>query len=149
MVGEDFMNLRKYAAVLSASCLMLSGAALPSQANGIAFAYAPEQGGGVCVGEDAASTIDCARQKCAENTGSIEDCAPMAWCEGPGWSAGVGVMHKEGIHWSEFTCGWPSRDAAIAAAKVLCDLSFREYIQSCSAGVIYDPEGNEIILDDE
>ena len=142
------MNLRKYAAVLSASCLMLGGAALPSQATGIAFAYAPEQGGGVCVGEGAASTIDCARQKCAENTGSIEDCAPMAWCEGPGWSAGVGVMHKEGIHWSEFSCGWPSREAALAAAVVRCDLAHRENIQDCAIGGLWNERGEEVALED-
>lgn len=121
-----------------------------SHAEGIAFAYAPEQGSGYCLGEEMASTVDCARQKCTESGAALEDCLPMAWCINAGWSTSVGVMHKEGLHWSEFSCGWPSRDAAIAAANVLCDLAHRgDFIQQCFVGVLWDPEGNEIYLEDE
>jgi hypothetical protein len=142
------MHLRKSAHLTAAFLLSLAFHASAAHANGIAFSYAPEQGSGMCMGEDAAQTISCAQQKCAEIAGSIEDCVPMTWCSNAGWSFGAGLMHKEGIHWSEFSCGWPSREAALAATKVFCDLSFREQITACSAGILYDPDGNEIALDE-
>jgi len=137
---------------LAALCLALSPAAANAQEGraGIAFSYAPEQGSGMCMGSDAAATIECARQKCVEESGAFpEDCAPVSWCFPAGWSVVVGVMHREGIHWSEYSCGWPSRDAAVAAGNVLCDLSHREYIQDCIVAAVWDEDGNETYLEDE
>jgi hypothetical protein len=54
-------------------------------------------------------------------------------------------MHKEGIHWTEYSCGWETKEAAKAAAAVRCDLEQRPYIQECSAAVFYDPDGNELM----
>jgi hypothetical protein len=112
---------------------------------GIAFAYAPEQGAGSCTGSDPATAFDCARAKCAESGAAAEDCAPVAWCFPAGWTAAVGILHKEGIHWTEYSCGWESLEAAKSAAKVRCDQAQRPFIQECSAALFYDPEGNEVM----
>jgi hypothetical protein len=73
-------------------------AAAQAQQTGIAFSYAPEQGSGMCRGEDTAQTIACAQRKCVENGGDAGECAPVAWCYPSGWSVAVGLMHGEGIH---------------------------------------------------
>lgn len=131
-------------------CLLLAAISIsPATANGddrngIAFAYAAEQGMGVCVGGSPEKAMSCARAKCTESGARPEDCARIAWCFPSGWSAGVGIMHKEGIHWSEFTCGWPTKEAAIAAGKVRCDHQDKTFITECSVGVLYDPEGKEV-----
>jgi hypothetical protein len=116
--------------------------------SGIAFSYAPEQGSGMCMGGNPTTALDCARQKCVEEAGALpQDCARVAWCFPAGWSVVVGVMHNEGIHWSEFSCGWPSRDAALAAGNVLCDMNFRENIQECMVGGLWDDNGEPVSLE--
>ncbi len=130
------------------ACAIGFGLSVPAMAQGqkgIAFSYAPEQGQGVCTGDDAASTFECAKKQCMESGAAAEDCAPVAWCFPAGWTAAIGVMHKEGIHWTEYSCGWESKAAAQAAAKVRCDTGIRPYIQECSAGLFYDPDGNEVV----
>lgn len=130
-------------ASLAAALFALPVAAQDNR-QGIAFAYAAEQGMGVCVGGSPEKTLACARTRCAESGALAEDCARVAWCFPAGWSAGVGIMHKEGIHWTEFSCGWPSREAAVAGGKVRCEHQDREFITDCSVGVVYDPHGNEV-----
>ena len=115
--------------------------------SGIAFAYAPEQGMGVCTGDTAEAALSCARDRCTESGAAAEDCAQVAWCQPGGWSAGVGIMHNEGIHWTEFTCGWPTKEAAIAAGKVRCEHQDKQYIADCVVAVVYDPDGNEIPIE--
>lgn len=134
-----------FAAFVVASLALPSGA--HAQEQGIAFAYAPEQGMGVCVGTSPEKALNCARTKCTESGALAEDCARVAWCFPGGWSAGVGILHREGIHWTEFSCGWPSRDAAIAAGKVRCEHQDKEFITDCSVGVVYDPDGNEVAVE--
>ncbi len=127
---------------------LLSIAAAPAQAQGIAFAYAPEQGSGTCVGHNPARALDCARAACVESSGALaSDCARVAWCYPAGWSVAVGIMHREGIHWSEFSCGWPTREAALAAGAVLCDLDFRENVQDCVVGGLWDEAGEPVSLE--
>ncbi len=122
--------------------------ALPAHAqensNGIAFAYAAEQGAGICTGSSPEKALNCARAKCAENGAAPEDCARIAWCFPAGWSVGIGVMHKEGIHWSEFSCGWPTREAAIAAGKLKCEHQDKAVFSERVACVVCDPSGREI-----
>ncbi len=129
---------------------MLSGTTSAQDGpTGIAFAYAPEQGSGLCTGDDPAMALTCARDKCVAESGALpEDCTQVTWCFPAGWSFAVGVMHKEGIHWSEFSCGWPSREAALAAADVRCDLAYREYIQECAVGGLWDENGHEVSLEE-
>ncbi len=129
--------------VLLAAALLFTAPALADQ-TGIAFVYAAEQGAGVCTGGSPDKAFACAKKKCAESGALEADCARLAWCFPSGWSAGIGVMHKEGIHWSEFICGWPTKEAAIAAAKLRCASMDKSFITECSAGVFYDPEGKEI-----
>ena len=64
---------------------------------GIAFAIAPEQSDGMCIGDSPAKTLDCAREKCVTGGALAEDCARVAWCFPMGWSAQVSILHKEGI----------------------------------------------------
>ena len=134
--------------MLAAAGLLLSTAAAGAQ-QGIAFAYAPEQGSGMCIGGNPAATLDCARRKCAEDRGELpQDCARVAWCYPAGWSVAVGVMQKvEGLHWSEYSCGWPSREAAMAAGAVLCDMQYRDYMQECFIGGLWDENGEPVSLE--
>lgn len=133
----------------AALALSLPDAAAQDGPAGIAFVYAPEQGSGVCTGEDPSAAIDCARQSCIDGGAHPDDCAPVAWCFPAGWSVAVGVLHREGLHWSEFSCGWPSREAALAAGNVLCDLSYRgDFIEDCVVGTLWDENGNEVLPED-
>lgn len=127
--------------------LVFGQQASAGEPGGIAFSYAPEQGLGVCTGGAPQAAFDCARAKCTESGAAPEDCAPLAWCFPAGWSIGVGVMHKEGIHWSEFSCGWQTKEAAIAAGKLRCEQMDPALIQDCSAGVVYDPQGTELTVE--
>lgn len=111
---------------------------------GIAFAYAPEQGSGVCTGGSPDKAFACARGKCVESGAAAQDCARVAWCFPSGWSVAVAVMHKEGVHWTEFSCGWETREAAAAAGKLRCDMRDKTYIADCIIGGFYDPQGKEI-----
>jgi hypothetical protein len=136
----------RLATVFAAAVTFLAVSASPAAAQnaGIAFVVAPEQATAFCLGDDPGAAFDCAVAKCAEQGAAAEDCAPVAWCMPAGWTAGIGVMHKEGIHWTEYSCGWETLEAAKQAAQVRCDQQQRPYVQECSAGVFYDPDGNEI-----
>lgn len=129
------------------AAVQLAPAAAQDNRQGIAFAYAAEQGFGVCAGGSPEKALGCARTKCAANGAAPEDCARVAWCFPAGWSVGVGIMHKEGIHWSEFSCGWPSKEAAIAAGKLRCEHQDKQFIQDCAVSVVFDPAGKEIAVE--
>lgn len=134
-----------FRAIACAWLLLSTGAA---GAQGIAFAYAPEQGGGMCTGANPVAALDCARQKCVEESGAApQDCARVAWCYPAGWSVAVGIMHKEGIHWSEYSCGWPTREAALAAGALRCDATYREFVQECVIGQLWDENGQPVSLE--
>ncbi len=132
---------------IAATLLLLPVQPCQAQQAGIAFAYAAEQGAGHCMGDDPAAAFECAIAKCMESGAAAQDCAPMAWCMPAGWTAAIGVMHKEGIHWTEYSCGWETREQAADAARLRCDPAARPYIQECSTSVFYDPQGNEIIAE--
>ena len=108
---------------------------------GIAFAIAPEQSDGMCIGDSPAKTLDCAREKCVTAGALAEDCARVAWCFPMGWSAQVSILHKEGISWSEYLCGWDSRRAVDAAARIKCDAKLRPFIQECAVVQVWDRDG--------
>ena len=139
--------IRIVLAILACLVFPLTSALAQDSRGGIAFAYAPEQGMGVCVGSSPEKAMACARAKCAESGALASDCARVAWCFPAGWSVAVGLMHKEGIHWSEFSCGWPSKEAAVAAGQLRCDRQDKAFIQDCSASVVYDPDGKEIVIE--
>jgi hypothetical protein len=131
-----------------AAAATLSILSQPAHALGIAFAYAPEQGSGMCTGFNPTQALDCARAECVASSGALPaDCARVTWCYPAGWTVAVGVMHREGIHWSEFSCGWPSREAALAAGAVLCDSQYRDYMQDCSIGGLWNDAGEPVSLE--
>jgi len=135
--------LRLFATVLI-FLLSSSLASAQDNARGIAFAQAPEQSTGVCIGGNPEKTLACARQKCVDGGAAAADCSRVAWCFPMGWSADLFIQHKEGIHWHEYLCGWDSREAVTAAAKVKCDSSLRDYILECSVVRFWDRDGNEL-----
>jgi len=136
--------MRHAISIVALSLFALVPASAQDNRSGIAFAYAAEQGAGICTGGSPEKAMACARAKCAESGAMAQDCARVAWCFPAGWSVGVGVMHKEGIHWSEFSCGWPTKEAAIAAGKLRCEHQDKSMVQDCVASVVYDPDGKEI-----
>lgn len=127
---------------IAATVLMFAvPAAAQEGPKGIAFAIAPEQADGMCIGDDPAKTIACAKEKCVAGGALAEDCAPVSWCFPMGWSAQVSILHKEGISWSEYLCGWDSQRAVDAAAKIRCDTKLRPFIQECALVQVWGRDG--------
>lgn len=109
---------------------------------GVAFAQAPEAGGGVCFSRSADQGLACARAKCVANSGlEPADCLRVAWCFPAGWSGDIFLQHKEGPHWHQVLCGWQSREDLMAAAKVACEGSQSQYLIECAVVQVWDPEG--------
>lgn len=111
---------------------------------GIAITQAPEAGGGMCYGEDAADTIACAQADCVTQTElEIKDCFVTNWCAPAGWTLDVFIQSKDGPHWHEFSCGWPTREQAELSAKIICQA---EHILGCMPVVVWSPAGQRIEL---
>ena len=110
---------------------------------GIAVAQAPEAGLGVCLGLDAAGTMECAQNECMEQSGLGElDCAVNLWCYPHGWTAQIAVMHTEGIHWTKVVCDQNNREQLDAAVAFYCnDKAFME----CVPVRIWDPQGTAVL----
>lgn len=108
---------------------------------GIAFVQAPAQGSGVCAGNTPDDAFACAIKQCVKSGAESQNCIRTNWCFPSGWSADVFLLHNEGVHWHEVTCGWPSQNAALEAAKITCDRKERDFIVDCTVVQIYDPEG--------
>lgn len=120
---------------------------LAQERPGIAFVQAPEQSNGVCTAATAEEGFACAVKKCVAGGARARDCIKTNWCQPSGWSVDVFLQHNEGIHWHEISCGWTSRSAALAAAKILCDTKERQYVVDCLVTAVYDPSGNRIEAD--
>lgn len=106
---------------------------------GIAFVQAPEQSAGTCVGGNLDKAFTCAREQCAKQEG-VEpgDCLRVKWCYPAGWAADLFVQHKEGIHWHDYLCGWNSREDLLAAIRVRCEGSSREWLLECTVVKAWD-----------
>lgn len=150
------MNLTKRAyttpkaAKIIAAALMALSLATPAAAqerNGIAFVQAPEQSSGACVAPTATEGFACAVKQCVEGGALAEDCIQTNWCQPAGWSVDVFLQHNEGVHWHEISCGWTSRAAAMAAAKILCDPTERQYVVDCIVTAVFDPQGKRIAVE--
>jgi len=113
---------------------------------GIAFVHTPEQSGGVCVANTAEDGFACATKKCVDGGASGKDCIKTNWCQPAGWSVDVFLQHNEGVHWHEISCGWATKSAALAAAKILCDPKERQYVVDCLVTALYDPSGKTVEL---
>lgn len=127
--------------ICAAAVLLMFGCT--AQAQGIAFAEAPEQSSGVCTGDNPVKTLQCARDKCVEGGAEPGDCLRVKWCYPAGWSADIFLQHQEGPHWHEYLCGWDSREAVMKAAEIACDRSLRTYLIECAAVRLWSPEGVE------
>ncbi len=111
---------------------------------GIAITQAPEAGGGMCYGEDAATAIACAQADCVKQTGlDIEDCIVTNWCAPAGWTLDVFIQSQDGPHWHNFSCGWSSREQAELSAKITCQA---DYIMGCMPVVVWSPTGQSFEL---
>lgn len=133
---------------LACSILPLQTVEAQDQRIGIAFAYAPEQGFGVCTGTDPQTAFECAQKKCTESGASVQDCLPVSWCFPSGWSVAANILHPLGNHWTEFRCGWHSRKEALAAGALLCETAERNMAQDCAVAVLWDEAGKEILIDE-
>lgn len=108
---------------------------------GIAYVQAPEMSSGVGFGPDAASAFAAAKQQCIEGGGTAEDCLEMSYCFPARFSVDVFLQQSDGPHWHEFYCGWDSKELALEAARVACDLQKRPYLIECAPVMLFDEDG--------
>ena len=122
--------------------VLLGFAAMPAKAQervGIAFVQAPERSAGTCTGGNMDKAFACAKAECAAQEGvSASDCLRVKWCYPAGWAADLFVQHKEGIHWHDYLCGWGSKEDLLAAVKVRCEGSSKEWLLECSLVKAWD-----------
>lgn len=57
-------------------------------------------------------------------------------------------MRYQETHWAEFTYGLPSRKAALAAGRTVCETRDRDYLVDCPVGVLRDEAGKQIDLEE-
>lgn len=117
-----------------------------AQRQGIAIVEAPEQSGGICFADNLDRGFECARARCVEGGADISDCLRVAWCYPARWSADVFLQNSEGFHWHEYLCGWATREAVEAAARVKCEEQGEMTLVECEIVRMWD-EGEEIALD--
>ena len=122
--------------------VILGISAVPARAQesvGIAFVQAPEQSAGTCIAGNMDKAFACAKAQCASQDGvSAGDCLRVKWCYPAGWAADLFVQHKEGIHWHDYLCGWGSKEDLLAAVKVRCEGSSKEWLLECSVVKAWD-----------
>lgn len=132
-------------------CLALSlllTALLPAHAEGplgIAYVALPEAASGTCTGPNPDDAFTCARRECAKGGVKPGQCLRVAWCFPAGWSTDVFIQDSNGLHGHEFSCGWPSRELAEAAAALRCDKSKRERVAVCEVVRVLGPDGGDVL----
>jgi hypothetical protein len=128
--------------ILALAVLSLLGAMpVSAQQKGIAFVIARELSMGMCIADTPAQGFACAIKQCtADQKADEEACEPHAWCSPAGWSVDLFVQSKAGPHFHEYLCGWPSRDAALRAARLKCETS-SDVFAGCFPVAVYDPNG--------
>lgn len=124
-------------------CLLLAPLPLAAQDGpaGIAFVQAPEMSSGMALAPTQAEAFAAATAECVAGGAEAEDCIPTNWCQPAGWSIDLFVMHTEGLHWHEVTCGLPTPELARAIAETLCDTENRPWIAECELVQLYDRDG--------
>ena len=116
-----------------------------AQRVGIAVVEAPEQSSGVCFADNLDRGFECARAQCVEGGADLGDCLRVAWCYPANWSADIFMQNEEGFHWHEYLCGWATRAALEAAARVKCEEQGTMTLIECEIVRMWD-EGEEIVL---
>jgi len=124
-------------------CLSTSGLSSAEGPLGIAFVEAPEQGGGVCLSQNADKGFECAKAQCMESGALASDCLRVKWCYPAGWSADIFKQHREGPHWHHILCGWDSEADLDAAIEIACKGSAAEYLIACSPVAKWSPDGTK------
>ncbi len=124
--------LLRFILCLTAVLTLIFPATAQSDVRGIAFVQAAEQSSGICVDTNAEAAIACARAECVAGGAAQEHCELMSWCYPAGWSVDIFAQHQAGPHWHDFSCGWPTRSAAMKAAAILCDEAERPYLIECA-----------------
>ncbi|WP_417586871.1 hypothetical protein [Pararhodobacter oceanensis] len=124
-------------------CLLLAPLPLAAQdgLSGIAFVQAPEMSSGMALAQTPADAFAAATAECTEGGAETEDCIPTNWCQPAGFSIDLFVMHTEGLHWHEVTCGLPTEEIARATAAAICTQGARPWIADCQLVQIYDRDG--------
>lgn len=119
-----------------------AGAAAAQEPVGaIAFAQAPEQSGGVGIGETVTEAIAAAMAECVAGGAPEENCFITAACEPAGWSMDVFVQHQEGPHWHEMICGIAEQGMIEGLAAAVCDPAVRPWLIECAVVQVRDPAG--------
>ena len=112
-----------------------------AQSVGIAIAEAPEQSSGVCVGQNAVQSLNCAKEKCARDPETrASDCLRVLWCYPMGWTADIFMQSSE-VHWHEYSCGWSSQEQLIKAVDLKCS---DDFLIECTAVRIWSHNGEEV-----
>lgn len=125
--------MRRCLLTLIASCGIAAGPAMAGEPVGIAFVQAPEQSSATCFSDNLGKAFNCAKKKCATRDGvSPRECLRQTWCYPSYWSADLFLQHREGPHWHEVLCGWSSREDLLAAARLRCEGSARDYLVECT-----------------
>ena len=115
---------------------------------GVAFAEAPEMATGLCFADNADAGLACAKDKCIERgvergmdwASMSRGCLRVAWCYPARWSADIAIMHKMGMHFHRFLCGWSTREDIEAASGIVCA---DPNVLMCNI-ILIDPQGNEL-----
>ena len=110
---------------------------------GVGFAQA-EEGTWWCHGRRVDDVLDCARRRCADESGG-QACVATRWCYPAGWSALMVAWLPE-FHTTHVLCGMPGPEAAAAAARAICEAGAE--FSRCDLMLTIDPEGAEHALDD-
>lgn len=137
------MPSRTHGPVIASMVLVVTVAS--AAAEGIAFVQAPEQGGGVAVGETMEAAFEAAMAQCVESGAYEDDCIRTNWCEPAGFSIDIFVQHREGLHWHEVVCGLPTETIARAIAVHMCDRTERDYLIECALVQVYDQAGTALM----
>ncbi len=131
--------MRRASLALIAS--LLGAVPAVAQQKGVAFVIARELSMGMCIADTPADGFACAVEQCmADGKVDRDSCEPHAWCSPAGWSVDLFIQSKAGPHFHEYLCGWPSREAALSAARLKCETS-SDVFAGCFPVMVYDPTG--------
>ncbi|MEN3791894.1 hypothetical protein [Fulvimarina sp. MAC3] len=112
---------------------------------GLAIVEAPEAGSGVCTANDPASGFACATEKCIAESGlTEEDCVPVRWCLGNGWTGDIFLQTGDGFHYHRYVCDASSSDELDAIVETICGGPDTEGFLECSLVRSWDPDGAEV-----
>lgn len=124
--------------------LALAFSATFASAQGLAIVEAPEAGSGVCSAADPTEGFACATEKCIAESGlTQEDCVPVRWCLGNGWTGDIFLQNGEGFHYHRYVCDASSPEELEAIVATICEGPDNEEFLECALVRSWDRDGNE------